>query len=86
MLVAHSAILLLYSKESVNRKVTLPIWADILGALLILVTAFIYLLPDYELLVLPAIAIVTIPLITILYKCDQKEDSDKQITCCDCCQ
>ena len=81
LIAAHALMLALFIDR--NKRSLL---ASLLSTALVLAAVYISLLEEFELLVLPTIAIVTIPLITILYKCDQKEDSDKQITCCDCCQ
>ena len=77
LLAAHSAILLLLTSHRGNEEITLPFWAELLGSLLILAAAFIFLLPEYELLALPAIAVVTVPLMTIIHKYSQQDNNEE---------
>ena len=70
LLAAHTLILLLYIDNRHSQKVSLSVRTNLLGSALILLTAFLYVLPEYYLL-FPAIAAITTPLWLVVSKDSQ---------------
>lgn len=86
LIAAHTLIFLLFINHKDNKKPTLPMWADLLGSFLIFVAAYFYFLPAHILVLSPAIALITVPLMTIICEHDQERNTNRKITCCNCCQ
>ncbi len=80
LLAAHALVLFLYLDNKDRDNIPLSVRANTLGRLLILGAALLFVLSEYHWIVLPAIAVVTMPLMTTIYKCDQKKKQNNQIT------
>ena len=81
LLAAHALMLVVFIDR--NKRSLL---ANLLSAALVFAAAYIHLFENFELIVVPAIAIVTVPLMTVIHKCDQEMNSDNQKTCCTPCR
>ena len=79
-LAAHALVLFLYLDNKDRDNIPLSVRANTLGRMLILGAALLLILSEYHWIVFPAIAVVTLSLMTVIYKCEQKK---KSITCCD---
>ena len=66
LLAAHSLVLLLHIEHGC-KKPALSAWADILGQLLLMGAALLYLLSVYHWLILPAVVFVSIPLLIVTH-------------------
>ena len=69
---AHTLVLLVFIDHKDSVKISLSARANTLGRILILGAAFLYILPEYPIFLFIAIAIVTIPLLTIIHKYGQE--------------
>ena len=82
LLAVHTLILILYIDHKDSQKVKLSARANLLARALILLAAFFFILAEYPLFLFPAIAVITVPLLTIIHKCDQSKKTIAQKTCC----
>ena len=82
LLAVHTLLLILYIDHKDSQKVELSARANMLARLLILFAAFLFILAEYPLFLFPAIAAITVPLLTIIHKCDQSKKTTVQNACC----
>ena len=85
-LAVHALVLLIFIDHKDRDDISFSVLANTFARMLILGAALLFILAEYQLVVLPAILFVTIPLMAVIYIGDQKKKPNKQITCCDCCQ